>query len=106
MERKNPIGSAPELCSFKFDGAMKVGAPAVQAFGDVRYRRGADGLYVLYFAFDGKEYKSDEQTTTAMRRDLDQVILSGKTLVASDASGATVKVSAVIPMRCNRPGGC
>lgn len=106
VERKNPIGSTPELCSFKFDGAKKVGATNVEAFGDVRYESGGDGLYVLYLTFDGKEYKSDELAGTAVRRDLNQVFLTGKTLAASDASGATVKVNAVIPMRGNRPAGC
>jgi hypothetical protein len=34
------------------------------------------------------------------------VILNGKLLRASDGSGATVKVDAIIPMRGNRPAGC
>ncbi|MCO5103689.1 MAG: hypothetical protein M9919_06755 [Burkholderiaceae bacterium] len=105
VERKNPIGSTPELCSFKFDGAKKVGSGA-EAFGDVRYESGGDALYVLYLTFDGQEYTSDETTDTAVRRDLDQVFLNGKLLRASDGSGATVKVHAVIPMRGNRPAGC
>ena len=55
VERKNPIGSVPELCSFKFDGAKKVGSGA-EAFGDVRYESGGDALYIIYLTFDGKEY--------------------------------------------------
>ena len=106
VERKNPIGSTPELCSFKFDGAHKVGATGIEAFGDLRYESGGDGLYVLYLTFDGREYTSDELVNTAVRRDLDQVILNGKLLRASDGSGATVKVDAIIPMRGNRPAGC
>lgn len=106
VERKNPVGSTPELCSFKFDGAHKVGATGVEAFGDLRYESGGDGLYVLYLTFADQEYTSDELVDTAVRRDLDQVFLNGKLLRASDGSGATVKVDAVIPMRGNRPAGC
>lgn len=105
VERINPIGPTPELCSFKFDGATKVGSAAT-AFGDLRYESGGDALYVLYLTLDGKEYTSDETTDTVVRRDLDQVLLSGKLLRASDDSGATIKVDAVIPMRGNRPAGC
>ena len=104
VERKNPIGSVPELCSFKFDGAKKVGSGA-EAFGDVRYESGGDALYIIYLTFDGKEYTSNETTDTAVRRDLDQVFLNGKILRATDDSGATVKVNAVIPMRGSRPAG-
>lgn len=106
VERKNPIGSTPELCSFKFDGAKKAGTSTAGAFGDVRYQSGRDGLYVIYLTFEGQEYVSTEATDTAVRRDLNQVFLTGKTLTASDSSGATVKVNAIIPMRGNRPGGC
>ena len=106
VERKNPIGSTPELCSFKFDGAKKLGASNAGAFGDVRYESVRDSLYVVYLTFDGKEYSSTEAIDTTVRRDLNQVILSGKTLGATDGSGNTVKVNAIIPMLGNRPGGC
>lgn len=109
--RNNPIGSdTPELCAFKFDGAKKADNTAVEAFGDVRYRSIRDssqeGLYVIYLTFAGNEYTSDDPIDTSLRRDLDQVILTAKTLRATNGSGATVRVDAIIPMRGNRPTGC
>ena len=105
VDKDNPIGSVPELCSFKFDGANKVGSPAT-AFGDIRYRPDATGLHQAFLTFDGKEYASDEPTDTAVVRESDQIRFTGKTLFASDGSGATLRVSGVIPMRPNRPSGC
>ena len=37
VDKENPVGSVPELCAFRFDGANKVGSSAT-AFGDIRYR--------------------------------------------------------------------
>ncbi len=105
VDKRNPIGSVPELCSFKFDGANKVGSPAT-AFGDIRYRPDATGLHQAFITFDGKEYGSDEPTDTVVVRASDQVRFTGKTLFASDGSGATLRLSGVIPMRPNRPSGC
>jgi len=105
VERKNPVGSTPELCSFRFDGANKVGSSAT-AFGDIRYRTDANGLYQVFMTFDGKEYASGESNDTSVVRESDQVRFSGKTLNASDGSGSVLRVSGVIPMRPNRPAGC
>ena len=104
VERNNPIGPKPEQCAFKFNGAKKVGASNIEAFGDVRYESGRDGLYEIYLTFDGKEYQSNEMTNTAVRRDLNQVFLTSKILMSGD--GSSVKVNAIIPMRGDRPGGC
>ncbi len=106
VERNNPIGPKPELCAFNFDGASKVGASAVKAFGDVRYESGGDALYVIYLTLDGREYTNDAPDNTTVRRDLNQVFINGKTLSASNGSGETVKVNAIIPMRGDRPAGC
>ena len=92
VDKKNPVGSVPELCTFRFDGANKVGSSAT-AFGDIRYRPDATSLHQVFLTFDGKEYG-------------DQVRFSGKTLTASDGSGATLRVSGIVPMRPNRPSGC
>eukprot|EP01037_Dinobryon_pediforme_P009178 gene9178-9260_t len=104
VDKKNPVGSVPELCTFRFDGANKVGSSAT-AFGDIRYRPDATSLHQVFLTFDGKEYGSGEPTDTAVVRESDQVRFSGKTLTASDGSGATLRVSGIVPMRPNRPSG-
>ena len=105
VDKKNPIGSVPELCTFRFDGANKVGSSAT-AFGDIRYRPDATSLHQVFLTFDGKEYGSGEPADTAVVRASDQVRFTGKTLSASDGSGATLRVSGIVPMRPNRPAGC
>ena len=54
VSKQNPIGSVPELCAFRFDGANKVGSSAT-AFGDIRYRPDVTKLYQAFLTFDGKE---------------------------------------------------
>lgn len=105
VDKENPVGSVPELCAFRFDGANRVGTSAT-AFGDIRYRPDATALHQIFVTFDGEEYGSGEPTDTAVVRESDQVRLSGKTLTASDGSGATVRVTGIVPMRPNRPSGC
>ncbi|MCE1191294.1 MAG: hypothetical protein LWW96_03970 [Acidovorax sp.] len=105
VDKKNPIGSTPELCTFKFDGANKVGSPAT-AFGDIRYRPDATNLHQVFLTFDGKEYASGEPADTAVVRESDQVRFTNKTLTATDGSNNTLRVSGIVPMRPNRPLGC
>jgi hypothetical protein len=105
VEKHDPIGSVPELCAFRFDGANKVGSSAT-AFGDIRYRPDATGLFQAFLTFDGKEYASGEASDTSVNRDSDQVRFSGKTLTATDGSNATLRVTGIVPMRPNRPAGC
>ena len=105
VDKQNPIGSVPELCSYRFDGANKVGSSA-SAFGDIRYRPDALALHKVFLTFDGKEYASDQPTDTAVVRASDQVRFTGKTLNATDGSSATLRVTGIVPMRTNRPSGC
>ena len=105
VDKKNPIGEVPELCTFRFDGANKVGSPAT-AFGDIRYRPDASGLHQAFLRFDGKEYGSDTADHTAVVRESDQVRFSGKKLFATDGSDATLRVTGIVPLRPGRPSGC
>ena len=105
VDKKNPIGEVPELCTFRFDGANKVGSPAT-AFGDIRYRPDASGLHQAFLRFDGKEYGSDTADHTAVVRESDQVRFSGKKLFATDGSDATLRVTGIFPLRPGRPSGC
>lgn len=105
VDKSNPIGSVPELCAFRFDGANKLGGSAT-AFGDIRYQPDATTLYQAFLTFDGKEYASGEGVDTAVDRPSDQVRLTNKTLTATDGSNATLRVTGIVPMRPNRPAGC
>ena len=105
VDKNNPIGYVPELCAFRFDGANKVGSSAT-AFGDIRYRPDATGLHQAFLTFDGKEYSSEEPADTAVVRASDLVRFTGKTLMATDGSSATLRVTGIVPMRNNRPSGC
>lgn len=105
VDKKNPIGSVPELCSFNFDGANKVGSSAT-AFGDLRYRPGETILYQAFMTFADKEYSSDDATDTTVDREKNQVRFTSKTLTATDGSKATLRITGIVPMRTGRPNGC
>ena len=105
VDKKNPIGSYPEVCTFRFDGVNRVGGSG-QAFGDIRYRPDASVVYEAFFTFLDHEFRADDWSDVAVVRDTDRIRLVNKTLVATDGSGARVTVSGVVPMRPNRPSGC
>lgn len=105
VDKKNPIGQVPELCTFRFDGARKVGSPAL-AFGDIRYRPDAVSLHQAFLTFDGREYGSDTAEDTAVERESNAVRFTNKRLYATDGSDATLRVTGVVPMRGGRPSGC
>lgn len=105
VDRKNPIGSTPELCSFNFDGANKLASNAT-AFGDIRYQSDANVLYAAFLNFAGKEYGIANADNTVVARSRDQVRFEGKTMTATDGSGNTIRVSGIVPLRGSRPAGC
>lgn len=105
VDKKNPIGSTPELCSFNFDGANQLGSSAT-AFGDIRYQPDAHVLYAAFVTFSGKEYSIANADNTVVARDRDQVRFEGKTMTATDGSGNTIRVHGIVPIRGNRSAGC
>ncbi|NMM77693.1 hypothetical protein B2J88_20985 [Rhodococcus sp. SRB_17] len=105
VEKKNPIGSQPEVCTFKFDGANKVAADTT-AFGDIRYQPNANVLYAAFLTFSGKEYAIASSDNTVVARDRDQVRFENTAMTATDGSNNTIRVNGIVPMRTNRPAGC
>lgn len=106
VDKKNPVGSYPEVCTFRFDGANRVGGSG-QAFGDIRYRPDEGVVYEAFLTFLGREFRADDGWgDVAVVRDTDRIRIANKTLVATDGSGARITVSGIIPMRSNRPSGC
>ncbi len=107
MLNKKSIGSYPEVCTFRFDGANRVGGSG-QAFGDIRYRPDATSVYEAFFTFMDREFRADDGWSDVPWCATPRSHPPGQqsTLTATDGSGARVTVSGVIPMRPNRPSGC
>ena len=103
VDRKNPVGSYPQVCTFKFDGAHRVGA-AGDAAGDIRYRPDSGVVYEAFLTFMGREFGAKDWSDVAVVRSTDRIRLVNKVL--ADDNGNTITVNGVIPMRGNRPGGC
>ena len=103
VEKVNPIGGEPEVCSFRFSGLR---GPAGEMTGDVRYIPGTDALRVIFVAINGVEFVSRDTTNAAVNRPDNQVDLRGKTLTASTGVASTITLTGSIPMRGDRPEGC
>jgi hypothetical protein len=106
VDKINPIGSDPTVCSFKFDGANRVLGEGT-AFGDVRYQPDANVVYLMFLTVNGREFSNAKDgSDTDVQRAQDRISLNRKLLAATDNSGVTIRVSGLIPMRGNRPSGC
>ena len=106
VEKNNPIGSNPEVCAFKFDGANRVAGEGT-ASADVRYLPNADTVYLMFLTVNGREFSNKQDgTDTEVQRDRDRIQFNRKTFTATDNSGATLRLSGLVPMRGSRPSGC
>ncbi|WP_313314694.1 hypothetical protein [Pulveribacter sp.] len=103
VDKKNPVGSYPEVCTFKFDGINRV-AGSGQASGDVRYRPDSAVVYEAFISFMGSEFGASDWGDVQVVRSTDRIRLVNKVL--ENDQGVRITVSGVIPMRGNRPGGC
>lgn len=106
VEKNNPVGSKPEVCAFRFDGANRVGADGT-ASGDVRYLPGAATVYLMFLKVNGREFSNNQDgADTQIQRERDRIQFNRKIFTATDDSGITLRVSGLVPMRGNRPSGC
>ena len=106
VEKNNPVGSNPEVCAFRFDGANRVLGEGT-ASGDVRYLPNADTVYLMFLTVNGREFSNRQDgTDTQVQRDRDRIQFNRKTFTATDNSGVTLRVSGLVPMRGSRPSGC
>lgn len=105
VDQKNRFGSEPEVCSFNFDGANKLGSNAT-ASGDIRYQPEAKVLYKAFLTFADKGYGLANAAETQVVRDSSQVRFEGATMTATDGSNNTIRVNGIVPMRGDRPAGC
>lgn len=103
VDKVNPIGGEPEVCSFRFSGPR---GPGGEMSGDVRYLPGTNSLRVIFISINGVEFVSRDTTNAAVDRPNNEVDLSGKTLTASTGVASSITLTGSIPMRGNRPEGC
>lgn len=103
VEKINPIGGDPEVCSFRFSGLSGAGG---MMDGDIRYLPGTNALRVIFVSINGLEFNSRDTTNAAVDRPGNEVDLTGKVLTASTNVPSTITLTGSMPMRGNRPEGC
>lgn len=105
VEKINPIGGEPEVCSFKFSGLAKTTDGTVMS-GDIRYIPGNPSLRVVFISIGGFEFVSRDTTNAAVDRTNSKVDFTGKVLAASTNVASNITVTGSMPMRGDRPEGC
>jgi hypothetical protein len=103
VEKLNPTGSEPEVCSFRFSG---LAGPAGTMDGDIRYLPGTNALRVVFVSINSIEFSSRDTTNAAVDRPNNEVDFTGKQLTASTGVPSTITLTGSMPMRGNRPEGC
>jgi hypothetical protein len=103
VEKINPTGGEPEVCSFRFSGLM---GPGGTMDGDIRYLPGSTALRVIFVSINGIEFSSRDTTNAAVDRPNNEVDFTGKLLTASTGVASTITLTGSMPMRGNRPEGC
>ena len=100
-------GADPEVCSFGFSGADRIGGSGTAA-GDVRYQPNADSVYRIRLTVRGRDFSTGnaDGSDTDIHHSRDIIELSRKRLTATDGSGDTLRATGLIPMRGGRPAGC
>lgn len=104
VEKINPIGGDPEVCSFRFAGLDKPGGGTMD--GDIRYIPGTNQLRVIFISINGLEFVSRDPANAAVDRPNSEIDLTGKVLSASTGVASALTVTGSMPMRGNRPEGC
>jgi hypothetical protein len=104
VQRIDPIGSQPEVCSFRFTGPT---SPSGQTMsGDVRYRSTTQQIYTIFISIAGFEFRADDPSNATVQTADNQLVLSNKVLTASTGVSSTITVNGIVPLRGGRPGGC
>jgi hypothetical protein len=105
VEKRNPIGSEPEVCSFRFSGLAQVGSDRGMD-GDIRYLPGTNTLHVIFVSIAGTEFSTRDPANATVDRNNNEIDITGKLLNASSGSAEAITLTGSIPMRGNRPQGC
>ena len=104
VEKRNPVGGEPEVCSFRFSGLQRAGGGTMD--GDVRYLPGTNTVHVMFVSINGVEFNTRERANATVDRANHRVDFTGKVLAASTGVASTITVSGAVPLRMNRPEGC
>lgn len=104
VEKINPVGGDPEVCSFRFSGLAKTGGGSMD--GDIRYLPGTNALRTIFISISGLEFVSRDTTNAAVDRANNRINLTGKVLTAATGVASTITVTGSVPMRGDRPEGC
>lgn len=104
----DPIGSEPEVCSFKFSGPA---APNGQVMsGDIRYIPGTEQLHTVFISLGqggtSFEFRSDDPTNSGAQGTNNRVVFTNKVFNSSAGVASSITVSGIVPMRGGRPQGC
>jgi hypothetical protein len=100
----NPIGSEPEVCSFRFSGLANMAGTMLN--GDIRYLPGTNALHVVFVSVNGFEFSSRDTANARVDRTANTVVFSSKLLNASTGVASTITLTGSVPMRGGRPEGC
>jgi hypothetical protein len=103
VEKINPIGGEPEVCSFRFSGLT---GPGGTMNGDIRYLPGTNALRVVFVDINSIEFSSRDTTNAAVDRPNNEVDFTAKVLPASTNVASAITLTGSMPMRRNRPEGC
>lgn len=104
VEKLNPVGGEPEVCSFRFSDLRSTSGAMMD--GDIRYLPGTNALRVIFVSINAVEFVSRDTTNAAVDRANNEIDLTGKVLTASTGVASTITVTGSMPMRGNRPEGC
>ena len=100
----NPIGSEPEVCSFRFSGLANFAGAMLD--GDIRYLPGTNALHVVFVSINGFEFNSRDAANASVNRTANTIDFSSKLLNASTGVASTITLTGSVPMRSGRPEGC
>ncbi|QHI97556.1 hypothetical protein GT347_05865 [Xylophilus rhododendri] len=108
VDRLNPVGSAPEVCSFKFNNVSKVGDSTVTSFGDIRYLPNTNNLYQVFITVGGVEFNSGTTAdVTVDRTGTGRILFTNKQLGASSDATQTLRLTGAVPLPASGvPVGC
>lgn len=73
----------------------------------MRYLPNADTVYLMFLTVNGREFSNKQDgSDTQVQRGQDRISFNRKTFTATDNSGATLRLTGLVPMRGSRPSGC
>ncbi|NML47307.1 hypothetical protein HHL11_26400 [Ramlibacter sp. G-1-2-2] len=101
-----PISGSDNTCRFKFNSLPQVGNPNRMMDGDIRYVPDSTALSTTFISVDAIEFSLQGSAGATVDKANNQVVYTGAVFTSTQGTGRTITLTATIPMRGNRPGGC